>query len=99
MKLMVIKAMENRATRDVIVNPAQVETVDASDGMSRMVMASGRTIYTETALKPLYNMWIMALNPEMEIGYTEGLNDAKAYYESEARKEAQEEDGAHEPVD
>ena len=81
MKLMVIKAVETRGAKDVIVNPTQVETIDASDGMSRMTTASGREIYTETPLGDLYTMWMIALHPEMEIGYNAGLAAAKAQYE------------------
>ena len=89
MRMMVVKAIENRVTREVVVNPAKIETMDSSEGMSRIVLESGRTIYTETALKPLYNSWMMSLNPEMEIGYSEGVADARAYMEQQQAQEAQ----------
>lgn len=87
MKLMVIKAVETRDTKDVIVNPTQVETIDASDGMSRMTTSSGREIYTETPLGDLYTMWMMALHPEIEMGYNAGIAAAKA--RSEVKEDVQ----------
>ena len=81
MKLMVIKAVETRGVRDVIVNPAQIEMIDADSGMSRLTTASGREMYTETPLNDLYTMWMIALHPEMEIGYNAGIAAAKAQSE------------------
>lgn len=91
MKLMVIKAMENRTERDVILNPAQIESIEAAaDGMSRITTASGRAIYSELELPRLFNMWTMALNPDMEAGYNAGVADARAAYERAAQLKVQE---------
>ena len=81
MKLMVINAVETRGEKNVILNPEQVEMIDSDAGMSRLTTASGREIYTKTALGDLYTMWMMALSHEMELGYSAGFAAAKAQYE------------------
>lgn len=85
MKLMVINAVETRGEKDVILNPKQIEMIDSDAGMSRLTTASGREIYTETPLGDLYTMWMIALHPDMEIGYNAGLAAAKA--QSEVKEE------------
>ena len=81
MKLMVINAVETRGEKDVILNPKQIEMIDSDAGMSRITTASGRELYTKTALGDLYTMWMMALYPVVEMGYNAGFSTAKAQFE------------------
>lgn len=91
MKLMVIKAVENRLTKDVIINPEQVESIEAAEGMCRLTMASGRSHYTELDAANMYTLWMLALNPDMEAGYNAGLAAAQARYEAQAKETKEDE--------
>ena len=92
MKLMGIKAVENRKEREVYLNPTQVESIEAHEGMNLVVTASGRWIYTEIPFDALYTAWMLALNPEMEIAYNAGANMAKAIYTAQAQQAQQAQD-------
>lgn len=81
MKLMVIRAVENRSERDVILNPALIESIETSDAMSKVTTASGRTHFTETPLGDLYTAWMLMLNPDVEYGYNVGAANTKAQLE------------------
>lgn len=102
MKLMVIKAVENRSERDVLLNPATIESIEAAEAMSRITTASGRAHYTETNIGDLYTMWMMALNPDIEFGYSAGAANMKAQYErlaAEQEKQAKTEQEASDGAD
>lgn len=92
MKLMEIKALENKSFKAVLINPKQIETMEESDGMSRITTASGRAIFTEEPLINLYTMWMLAQSAEMELAYNTGAANMKAQFERMAQ-EAQEQAG------
>ena len=96
MKLMGIKAVENRKEREVFLNPTQVESIEAAEGMNRVVTASGRSIYTEIPFDALYTSWMLALNPEMEIAFNAGANITKARLDAQMAEQAVKEEGAGE---
>lgn len=89
MKLMEIRAFESKTVKAVLINPKQIETMEESDGMSRIVTASGRAIHTEEPLINLYTMWMMAQCVEMELAYNAGAANMKAQIERMAQERAQ----------
>jgi len=93
MKLMEVRAVESKTVKSVLINPDQIETMEESDGTSKIVTASGRAIYTETALIDLYTVWMMARNVEMELAYNAGAANMKAQIERMAQERAQAEGG------
>lgn len=93
MKLMEIKAVESRAVRAVLINPKQIETMEESDGMSKITTASGRAIFTEEPLINLYTMWMLAQSADMELAFNTGAANMKAAIERTAQENAREEAG------
>lgn len=94
MKLMEIKAIENKSVKPVLINPKQVESMEECDGMSKIVTASGRAIFTEESLVNLYTVWMMAQNVEMELAFNAGMAEMKARIERLAQEnKAQEAEG------